>query len=92
MAIKVKVDKVLFEWKDGKLQSNDDELLEHFKFMLEMHIPTVVAMPDLVDYYNDLTDERNMFLALKGIFEECEVIESPASKILEYDTDYDRIY
>lgn len=32
-------------------------------------------MPDLIDYNKDLTDERNVYLALIDIFKDCEILK-----------------
>lgn len=74
----------IFEWKDDSLQCSDTETMKYFMEMLGWHIPKVVAQPDLIDFNDDLTDGRNAYYAVTGIFQEHEVLKYPSEEFLDY--------
>lgn len=77
MAFKIKANNATFEWRDGRLLCDDQKALTDFKREIKLHLPKVVAMPDLIDYDDDLSDQENVYEALKSIYPDCKVIEEP---------------
>ncbi|MGX7196739.1 hypothetical protein [Enterococcus olivae] len=92
MSFKIKVYDAEFYWENGALHCTDKTLFKNFKELLAAHIPAVVVMPDMIDYDDDLTDERNAFLAINGIFPVTEISEMPADEIMFADMEENRIY
>lgn len=83
MSFKIKVDdKATFEWKNNKLYCDDEKAMRQLKHRLVIHIPTVVIMPDMIDYDDDLTDGRNAYYAITGSFPDHEVLEEPSEDFL----------
>lgn len=93
LSFKIKVnDTAIFEWKDDTLTCSDSFAMEYLKDMSLAHIPKVVAMPDLIDFDDDLTDGRNAYYAIIGLFDNHEVLEEPTEEFLDYGYVEGRIY
>lgn len=92
MGFKIKADGAIFEWYGSKLHCTDDIVMKLFKDLLSFHIPEVVAIPGVIDYDDDLTDGRNAYYAILGIFEDCEILKTPSKEFLDEDYVKGRIY
>lgn len=92
MSFKIKVGRALFEWENDKLVCDSAETLSELKTALALHTPEVIALPDLIDYDDDLTDGRNAYYAILGTFDNCEILEKPDEKFLDYGYEENKIY
>lgn len=92
MSFRIKVKNTIFEWKNKKLHCDDDQTLKELKEHLELHIPTVVVMPDEIDYDDDLTNGSNAYYAIIGEFKEAKVLVEPDEEFLHPDYEPGRIY
>ena len=82
---------MVFEWKDNQLNCDNEQELDLFKEELFHREPKVVALPDLVDFTDDLTDGENVFNALLGIYPKAKVLVKPDEKDL-YQFNDDVVY
>ncbi len=92
MGFKIRVGNESFEWFDQKLVCSSHEKMQELIESLKDHIPTVLALPDLIDYDDDLTNGRNAYYTILGSFKECEVVKKPSEDFLGYGYVEGRIY
>lgn len=91
MRFEIRVRDAIFEWRDGKLICTSKNVMELLKEELAFREPKLIAMPDMIDYDDDLTDGENAYNAILGTFPDCEVIVKPAAEDL-YQFDPNVIY
>lgn len=71
---------VLF-W-DGSLKGNDPEVVALLSQLMQLHTPQVVALPDGVDYYDDIYNGPNVYRAIMKIFPDNEVLKAPSDDFM----------
>lgn len=91
MRFEINVNGAVFEWRNNYLHCSNQEAMDHLKQELMFHTPTLLAMPDLIDYDGDLTDGPNAYYAIRGTYPECEVIVDLEKKYL-YEFDESVVY
>ena len=75
---------VTFSW-NSSLECDDKDALMWLKWSMKMHIPKVIAVPDMIDYSDDLSNMMEVYRAIVDTFPNVVVKKAPPED--EFDPD-----
>jgi len=79
------VDVVKFGWDNDHLVTNSTAAYDYLVFKMTYHVPTLVCLPDEMDYTDDMTTGGNVYKAILAVFPNAMIEQSPNDEFMGQD-------
>ncbi|MFC6164358.1 hypothetical protein ACFP3T_06735 [Lactiplantibacillus dongliensis] len=76
------VDVVKFGWDNDRLVTNSTAAYDYLAFEMTYHVPTLIRLPDEMDYTNDMTMGANVYKAILAVFHKAVVEQAPTDEFM----------